>query len=494
MSSLPAGIFRKATLVSSEIHSPAADAAGAGPSRPRGGMLEAIGSALRGTRENHTEGSLPRAIALLAIPMVLELVMESTFGLVDVFFVARLGADAVAAVGITNSMIILVFAVCMGLSMATTAMVARRIGEGDPEAAGLAAGQAIVLGVAASIPISIAGAVFAPHLLRLMGASDAVAAGSPYAAVMFGGSITIFLIFLNNAFFRGAGDAAIAMRSLWIANAINIVLDPCLIFGLGPFPEMGLAGAAVATTIGRGAGVVFQLFVLFKGDRRIQVQARQLGVHLDVMKRLARVAGTGTLQFLVATASWLLMVRIIAIFGDVALAGYTIAMRLFQFAILPSWGMSNAAATLVGQNLGAGKPERAEKAVWLTAFYNVIFLGLMSLLFGTCAELFIRIFTSEPGVVAVGVACLRIVSAGYIFYAYGMVMSQAFNGAGDTATPTLINLGVHWAWQIPLAYILARPLGFGETGVFIAAAVSGTTWAMVGVLVFRRGKWKTRKI
>jgi putative MATE family efflux protein len=459
------------------------------------GAWAALREAILGTQQDFTEGSIGRAVTLLAIPMVMEMAMESVFGIVDVFFVARLGAEAVATVGLTESLLTLIYAVAMGLSMATTAMVARRVGEKDPARAAVAAVQAIGIGLALSVLIGVAGALSAPTLLLSMGASpNLVESYSGYARVMFGGNITILLLFLINAVFRGAGDAAIAMRTLWLANLVNIVLDPCLIFGWGPFPEMGIAGAAVATNIGRGIGVGYQFWVLSRGQGRVVVRRSHVRIEPRVMAQLLRVSVGGMFQFLVSTASWLGLVRILASFGSAALAGYTIALRVIIFAILPSWGMSNAAATLVGQNLGAGKPDRAERSVWLTGFYNMLFLGGVTVVFIAFAGPLIRLFTDDRAVEAVGVSCLRLVSYGYVFYAYGMVMVQAFNGAGDTVTPTVINLFCYWLWQIPLAYGLADLIGLGPTGVFLAITISESTIAVVGILCFRRGRWKQRKI
>jgi putative MATE family efflux protein len=469
------------------------------PAPSRSGRLAALWrdlrEALKGSEQEFTEGSFSRAIILLAIPMVLEMVMESVFAVVDVFFVAKLGADAVAAVGLTESIITLVYAVAMGLSMAATATVARRIGEKDRQGAVVTAVQVIAIGMIVSLPITALGLIFAPKILTLMGASkNIIAIGSGYTTVMLAGNITIMLLYLINAIFRGAGDAAIAMRVLWIANAINIVLDPCLIFGLGPFPELGITGAAVATNIGRGLGVLYQLYVLFRGQRRIQLDRAGLKFSPHVMLHLLRVSLGGVFQILIATASWVGLTRIIAQFGSAAVAGYTIAIRIIVFSILPSWGLSNAAATLVGQNLGAKKPERAEKSVWLTGLSNMLFLLGVGLIFILFAERLVAIFTSDPNVVPYAVDCLRIVSYGYLFYAYGMVIVQAFNGAGDTYTPTLINLGCYWLVQIPLAYWLAMPLQLGATGVFIAITVAESLLAVVGILIFRRGKWKEKQV
>lgn len=462
---------------------------------PQQGLWASIKESIKGSHQDYTEGNLDRAVILLAIPMVLEMVMESLLAVVDAFFVSGLGTNAVAAVALTESLLVILYAIAIGLSMSTTAMVARRSGEKDREGAAVAATQSILLGSLLSVVISVIGIAFAPDLLRLMGGEeDVVRQGQAFTRTILGANITIFLLFLNNAIFRGAGDAAIAMRALWIANGVNIILNPCLIRGLGPFPELGLLGSAVATTIGRGTGVVYQLWVLLSGSGRLAVQARQFQLHLDVMTRLLRVSLTGILQFLVSTSSWMGLVRIIATFGSGALAGYLFAIRVIVFAILPSWGLCNAAATLVGQNLGAGQPERAEKSVWRAGIYNMAFLGFVSILFILFAEPIIRVFTSEPEVIRYGVDCLRYVSYGYIFYAWGMVTVQAFNGAGDTLTPTYINLGCLWLFQIPMAWVLSKPMGFGPNGVFLAITVAESVLAVVGILAFRAGRWKKQKI
>jgi putative MATE family efflux protein len=469
------------------------------PAAPRPGRLlrawRAVAESLAGSDQDFTEGSLERGIVLLAVPMVLEMTLESVFAVCDVFFVSRLGPAAVATVGLTEAVVTLVFGVAIGLSMATTAMVARRIGEKDRDGAACAAVQAILLGLGVSVVFGAMGVIAAPHILGLMVAdAEVVRVGSSYTAVLLGGTVTIVLLFLINAVFRGAGDAAIAMRVLWLANAVNLVLDPCLIFGLGPFPELGVTGAAVATTIGRGTGVVFQLVLLARGRGRVALRRSDLRLDLGVMARLVRVSLGGIFQFLIATASWLGLVRILAVFGSAALAGYTIAIRVVIFSILPSWGLSNAAATLVGQNLGAGKPDRATRAVWLTALYNVGFLGLVAVVFLLWAHPIVRLFTADPVVVRVGADCLRTISYGYVFYAFGMVIVQAFNGAGDTWTPTVINLCCYWLFQIPLAWALARPLGLGAHGVFLAIAIAESLIAVVGLAVFRLGRWKTRTV
>jgi len=450
--------------------------------------------AVAGSQQDYTEGSLGRAVFLLSVPMILEMAMESIFGILDVFWVGKLGADAVAAVGITEALLTLVFALALGLSMSTTAMVARRIGEKDPEAAAITAVQAITLGVLAAVPTALAGLLWPKELLRLMGASPSVVeSGWSYAAWMMGGNATILLLFLINAIFRGAGDASVAMRSLWVANAVNLVLDPCLIFGLGPFPEMGITGAAIGTTVGRAVGVAYQLRQLWRGGR-VTVETRHLRLDVEVLVRLVRVSVGGIFQFLVATASWLALVRLLTPFGSAALAGYTIALRIIVVAILPSWGMCNAAATLVGQNLGAGKPERAERSVWLTGLLNMVFLLGVAVGFIAFAEPLVGFFTADPRVRALGAECLRIVSYGYGFYAWGMVTVQAFNGAGDTTTPTWINIFCYWLFQIPLAWGLARGLGLGPNGVYLAITIAESLIALVGVYYFRKGRWKERLV
>jgi putative MATE family efflux protein len=427
--------------------------------------------------------------------MVAEMVMESVFAIADIFWVSKLGADSVATVGITESMLALIYAVAIGVSISATATVARRIGEKDPEHAATAAVQAIALGISLAVPIGIAGALLAPRLLAFMGGSASlVATGWRYTGIMLGGNVVIMLLFLINAIFRGAGDAAIAMRVLWFANILNIVLGPCFIFGLGPFPRLGVTGAALATTIGRGSGVLYQLWTLSRGRGRVVIERRHLRLDPAVMLRMLRLSGNAMFQILIGTASWIGLVRIISRFGSAALAGYTIGIRIIVFALLPSWGMSNAAATLVGQNLGAGKPERAERSVWIAGFYNMIFLGVVGLIFVAGAPVLIRFFTTDPPVVPYGVACLRYVSYGFLFYAYGMVLTQAFNGAGDTWTPTWLNLFVFWLWEIPLAYLLANVLGWGPRGVFAAIMVAFSTLAVASAALFRRGRWKLKKV
>ena len=458
-------------------------------------LWSSIREAIRGSHQDFTTGSLNRAILLLAIPMVLEMVLESLFAVVDVFWVGRLGANAVATVGLTESMLTLVFAVAMGLSLSTTAMVARRIGEKDPEGAAVAGVQAIALGLGVSVAIGVPCFLLAPQLLRLMGAStDIVAVGTSYARIALGGSGVVLLLFLNNAIFRGAGDAAIAMRLLWVSNIINLFLDPCLIFGWGPFPRLGVTGAAVATLTGRSIGLAYQFYRLLRGTERIRILRRQIRLNFEVLARLVRVSITGILQFAIAHTSWIGLVRIVSMFGAAALAGYTIAIRVIIFVILPSWGLSNAAATLVGQNLGAKQPERAEASVWRTGFYNMLFLGTIGVLFVLFAEPVVRLFTHDPLVVPLGASCLRILSYGNIGYAYGMVMLQAFNGAGDTVTPTIVNLFGFWFLEIPLAYWLAIKAGLHSNGVFFSIVIAEAAIAVAGILLFRRGRWKLQQI
>ena len=460
------------------------------------GFWSGVREALRGSRRDYTQGPIGRAILVLAVPMVLEMVMESVFAVCDVFFVSRLGAVAVATVGLTESMLTIVYSLAMGLAIGATAMVARRIGERDTEGASLAAVQSIVLAVAVAIVLGIGGVIFAPRLLELMGGSpQLLAMGSTYARIMLGGNATILLLFLVNAIFRGAGDAAIAMRVLWFANAINIALGPCLIFGLGPFPALGVKGAAIATNIGRGMGALFALSRLVRGrTARVAIRKRHLRIDPGVIARLIRLSANGTLQTLIGTASWIGLIRILSSFGSDVLAGYTIGIRVVIFALLPSWGLSNAAATMVGQALGARKPDRAERAVWIAGFYNVIFLGIVGALFVLLAHPIATIFTTDPLVVPYAVDTLRIIALGFLFYAYGMVLAAAFNGAGDTTTPTILNIVVFWLFEIPLAFVLSKSLGYGPRGVYVAVAVAFSMLAVVSAVLFRRGKWKLRAV
>jgi putative MATE family efflux protein len=451
--------------------------------------------AIRGSTADFTEISIGRAVVLLAVPMVLEMLMESVFAVADVFFVGRLGADAVATVGITESLMTIIYALAVGLSVGAAATVARRIGERDPDGAARAAAQSILFALAIGAGLGATGILFAPQLLHLMGASDdVVRTGSTFARVMIGASGGVTLLFLINAVFRGAGDAAVAMRVLWIANAVNIILGPCLIFGLGPFPRLGVTGAAIGTSIGRWTGVAIQVYVLTRRDARVVLGWAHMRLDTAVMKGMLRISGTAMFQNFIATASYMGQVRIIAGFGSAAIAGNTIGIRIILFALLPSWGVSNAAVTLVGQNLGAGKPDRAEASAWKAGLYNTICLGTIGAVFLIFAPIIVRIFTSDAAVGTVGVQCLRIVSAGFLFYGYGMVLTAAFNGAGDTRTPTLINLVSLWILELPLAWLLAHSAGLGPSGSFIAMSIGFTTLAFLSAWIFSKGRWKTRQV
>ncbi len=461
--------------------------------RPR--IWPAIKEALRGSHQDYTTGSLNLSILLLAIPMVLEMVLESLFAVVDVFWVSRLGANAIATVGLTESVLTLVFAVGLGLGIATTAIVARRIGEKDPEGAAVSAVQAIFLGLMLSALFGIVFAVLAPRLLGIMGASPAiVATGTNYMRIALGGSGVVLMLFLNNAIFRGTGDAAIAMRLLWVSNILNLILDPCLIFGLGPFPKLGVTGAALATFSGRGIAVLYQFYRLGQGTDRLKILARHLRLQADVLWRLIHTSALGIVQFLIGQASWLGLVRIVSLFGASALAGYTISIRIVIFAILPAWGLSNAAATLVGQNLGAGHPDRARSAVLRTGLWNMIFLGSVGLVFIAFAPSIIQLFTQDPEVVRIGISSLRIFSCGNVAFAYGMVLLSAFNGAGDTLTPTYVNLFGFWVVEIPLAWWLAMHTSLGVNGVFVSVVVAQSLIVLISLVLFRRGRWATQRI
>jgi putative MATE family efflux protein len=458
-------------------------------------MWRTLLEALRGTRIDYTTAPVGRAVIMLAVPMVVEMAMESIFAVADVYWVAHLGADAVATVGLTESMLTLIYTAAMGLSIGATALVARRTGEHDPEGAARAAGQSILLGVGVSAAIALLAAPNAARLLALMGASpEVIRDGSGFTTIMLGGNATVLLLFLLNAVFRGAGDAAIAMRVLIFGNALNIILGPCFIFGLGPFPELGVAGAAVATNIGRGSAVLVQILTLASGRGRVRIAPRHLRFDFSTMSGVLRLSGLGTVQILIGTASYIGLVRILSVFGSGALAGYTIGIRIILFALLPAFGISNAAATMVGQNLGAGSPERAEQAVWTATRYNMVFLGAIGLLFLIGAPVITARFSDDPLVQPFAIACLRIVSLGFVFYAAGMVLTQSFNGAGDTWTPTVINLFVFWAWEIPLAWWLSTHVGLGARGVFIAMTIAYSTLAVVSAILFRRGTWKTRRV
>lgn len=459
------------------------------------GTWATIREALRGTKENLTAISIRRAVVLLAVPMVLEMSMESLLTVVDIFFVSKLGSDAVATVGLTEAMLSPIYALAMGLAAGATAIIARRTGEKDADGAASTAVQVILAAVVGAALLGVVGVALSSHLLALMGASDDVVAyGSRYTGVMLGGSVTIFLLFVVNAIFRAAGDAAVAMRSLWLANILNLILGPCFIFGLGPFPRMGVVGAAVATTTSRAVGVAYQLVVLARGRGVLVIARRHVALRVPLMLELLRISSTAAMQVLVETASWLGLVRILSTFGSAALAGYTIAMRVAIFALLPAWGLANAAATLVGQNLGAGEPERAKRSVETIARYNFAFLGVVSLVFALAPHFIVSFFSTDPVVNEFAAECLRIVALGFVLFAYGMVAVQAFNGAGDTVTPMLLNVGCFWFFKIPIAWVLSKHFGLGPRGVFLSIAAAYSLQALVAYGLFRQGRWQKRRL
>jgi putative MATE family efflux protein len=463
------------------------------PTRPS--VWRELKDAVRGTEADYTQIGIGKAVFLLAVPMILELIMESTFAVVDIYFVGTLGASAVATVGLTESYMVLLYAIASGLAMGVTAIVARRIGERDRDGAGAAAVQAIIIAVLSSIPFAVAGIFFARELLALMGADAwTLEHGYRYMQWMMGGNAVIMLLFVINAVFRGAGDAAIAMRVLWLANGINIVLDPVLIYGLGPFPEMGIEGAAIATNIGRGIGVLAQVWALFKGGKHIRVLRSHLSLRWQIISGIIRTSLGGIGQMMIAMTSWIFVMRIIADFGSQAVAGATIALRIMMFTRMPAWGMSNAVATIVGQNLGAQKPDRAERSVWVTGFWNMVFLIGVAVFYFLFSESLVSIFTDDEGVIAVGAKWLTIVSYSYFVYGWWMVAVQAFNGAGDTATPTKINLVFFWLIEIPLAYLFGKTLDLGHTGVFWAIFIAETAVGLFTLWLFRKGGWKTAQV
>ncbi len=452
-------------------------------------------AAVRGKEDDFTGISIKKAIFYLSIPMILEILMESLFAVVDIFFVGKLGVYAVATVGLTESVLTIIYSIAIGLSMAATAIVARRIGEKKPKEASAAAFQAIAVCSLFAVAVAVLGVWQAKTMLSLMGGEvDVIESGYRYTQIIFGGNVCVMLLFLINGIFRGAGNAAVAMRALWIANGFNIILDPILIFGLGPIPGFGLEGAAWATTTGRGIGVIYQFYVLFNGKSLIKLEWESLKMKWKTIWTILKVASGGMGQFLIESASWIFLMRIVSESGSVALAGYTIAIRLIIFALLPAFGLANASATLVGQNLGALQPSRAEQSVWVSAHITAIFLGLCSIFFIGGAGSFISIFNQDPGVIQIGRMALVIICLGYVFFGYGMVMSQSLNGAGDTRTPTIINLAVLWGFQVPFAYFMANGMGWGATGVFVAIAVSHSIHAIVSTLVFNRGRWKLVKV
>ena len=458
-------------------------------------LWKELKDAIRGSEADYTQIGIGKAVFLLAVPMILELIMESTFAVVDIYFVGKLGASAVATVGLTETYLFILYSIGMGLSMAVTAIVARRIGEKDKESAGISSVQAVFLAVIISVPFAIAGIFFSKDLLALMGGDVwTLEHGSNYTQWLLGGNVVIMLLFIINAIFRGAGDAAIAMRVLWIANGINIFLDPLLIFGLGPVPGLGIEGAAIATNIGRGVGVLTQIWLLYRGGKHIKVLRSHLYLHWQTILKIIRTSLGGVGQMIVAMTSWIFVMRIIAEFGSEAIAGATIAMRIMMFTMMPAWGMSNAVATLVGQNLGANKPERAERSVWVTGFWNMIFLIAVAVIYFLFSQQLVGIFTDDKEVIAIGGLWLQIVSYSYFVYAWWMVSIQAFNGAGDTITPTKINLVFFWFIQIPLSYTLSKSLGMEVPGVFWAIFISETSVGLFTMWLFKKGKWKNVKV
>ncbi len=451
--------------------------------------------ALKGDESHILSGNIDRAIFLLAIPMTLEMVMESLFAIVDIFFVSKIGVNAIAVVGLTESMMTIAYSLGWGLAMGTSAMVARRVGEQDNKGASIAAVQALYLAYIISIPITIAGIFFSEDLLSLMGASDSIIKeGAGYTKISLASNLIVILIFLINGIFRGAGDATLAMRTLLIANSFNIVLDPMFIFGIGPFPELGVEGAAVATVIGRTLGIVYQLYHLAKGKGLIKIHKHNWQFKSEILIRLIKLSAGVTAQFIISSASWIFLMRIMSTFGSVALAGYTLAIRIVIFTLLPAWGFSNAAATMVGQNLGANQPERAEKSVWRTGYFNMLFMGSVMIVFFAFGNNIAAFFSDEKDVVINAAECLRIFAMGYLFYAFGMVLVQSFNGAGDTKTPTIMNLFIFWMFQIPLAYTLSILLGIGSSGVYYSIVIAESTFSIVGYFLFKRGRWKTVKV
>lgn len=459
-------------------------------------LLADIWDAIRGKEHDYTKIRLGTAIMLLAIPMVLEMLMESIFAICDMYFVSRLGDKAIAVVGLTESLMTMIYAIAVGLAMATTGIVARRIGEKNDRAASVAASQAILIGIFLSVILAIPGILFGKQILGLMHAeAEVIQIGTSFTRIMLGGNVVIMLLFINNAILRSAGAPALSMRVLLLANVLNVILDPLLIFGIGPFPELGITGAAIATTIGRGIGVLYQFYLLFNRKSRIELFIKDFRLRLSIMAKVLFLSGGGVIQHLIATSSWLILYRILAEYKSEVIAGYTIAIRIFIFFLLPAWGISNAAATLVGQNLGAGDSKRAERSVWKISLINSIYMGLVMLAFLIFPNLFIQFF-SEPGnhSFEVAVTCLKIMGLGMVFYGFEMIIAQAFNGAGDTYTPTILNFIGFWLIQIPLAWYLAKKLNMQENGVFYAILISEAVLAILGIVAFKLGKWKTRKV
>jgi putative MATE family efflux protein len=458
-------------------------------------LWENLVDAIKGTEADYTQISIRKAIFLLAIPMILELVMESVFAVVDIYFVGKLGASAIATVGLTETYLFILYSVAMGLALAVTAIIARRTGEKNTKDSGTAAFQSIIIGLIASIPLMIGGIFFSKELLGLMGADAwSIDVGYKYTQYMLGGNVVIVLLFVINAIFRGAGDAAIAMRVLWLANIVNMILDPILIFGFGPIPAFGIEGAAMATNIGRGLGVVAQLWVLTRGSKHIKLLASQIKIDTEIMWNIIKTSLGGIGQMIVAMTSWIFLLRILAELGSETVAGSTIAIRIMMFTLMPAWGLSNTAATLVGQNLGAGEPDRAEKSVWKIGYYNMIFLILVSVCYFIFNEDLMRLFTDDAKVIEVGAEWLQIMSYGYFVYGWWMVSVQAFNGSGDTTTPTKINIVFFWLFQIPLAYVLAISLNWQQSGVFWGMFISEISVGLFTLWLFTKGRWKETEV
>lgn len=457
--------------------------------------IELLKNAFRGEEQDYTSMGVRTAILLLSVPMVLEMGMEALFALVDAFFVSKLGVNAAATIGLTEGLLVTTYSVAWGLGIGATAVVARRTGEKDTSGTRMAAGQSVLIALAAGLLFALPSVLFAPQLLHAMGAhAEVVVTGTPFARIMLASNVVIMLLFAINAVFRGKGLASMALWSLVLANLINIVLDPLLIFGIGPFPELGVTGAAVATTTGRTCGVVFQLYHLLRRDGPFALRMPDLRPVRNVVLGILKVSVGSIGQFLIASASWLFMIRIVATSGTDASAGYTIAMRIIIFSLLPAWGMANAAATLVGQNLGAGQPDRAARSAWLCGHYNTVFMVLVAIVFQCCAPGLVSFFHMSPAADATAVQALRIISLGYLFYGYGMVLAQAFNGAGDALTPTWMNLICFWMMEIPIAYGLAHGLGWGPSGVSASIAISESALAVLSAVLFSKGRWKTVKV
>ncbi|ROL59139.1 MATE family efflux transporter [Bacteroidetes/Chlorobi group bacterium ChocPot_Mid] len=456
-------------------------------------IFKEIGESLSGKERDYTKENLKRAIFLLSIPMILEMAMESIFAIADIYFVSKISPEAVATVGLTESLMTIVYSISFGLSVAASAIISRRIGENNKEKASKTAVQAIFSGVFVSIIIGLPGLLFASEILRFIGASENVIFNySGYASIMFGSNIVITLLFIINGIFRSAGDPAISMRVLWVSNVINIILDPILIFGWWIFPQMGIEGAATATAIGRGVGVIYQFYILFKRKSRINLNLKMFKLDFEIIKKIFRLSVGSIGQNIISTSSWIGLMAILATFGSLSVAGYTIAIRIIIFSLLPSWGISNAAGTLVGQNLGAEQPDRAEKSVWITGKYNLIVLGIIGIIYILIPDFWISLLTSDKEVIQKGAEALRIVSYGFLAYGYGMVVLHAFNGAGDTTTPTKINIICFWFVEIPLAYLLSKILNFGEQGVFYSIVIAETCLTIISIIIFKKGKWKIK--